>query len=468
MNKENAFQENNPSQEPGLKAREMAVQVLKEIEEKNAYANLAINKVLNRSSFPGVQRALLTELVYGTIQRLNTLDWVLSLFLSQPLGKFTPWIRSILRLGAYQILYLDRVPDSAAVDESVKLAKKFGHKGVAGLTNAVLRKVSSEKEQLPWPCKENEEEYLSLHYSYPPWIIRRWLSLLGFEDTEALCIAGNAVPPLTVRTNTLRISRQELKQKLLEEGVKARECHYTTEGLHLSLDGKLSGLKSFQEGLFQVQGESSMLVSTLLNPQPGEFILDLCSAPGGKTVHMAMLMQNQGKIMASDLYAQRLRLVNEAAERQGVSIIHTKRLDGRNIPSALKGSFDRALLDVPCSGLGVIRRKGDLKWKRVPEDITSLKLLQAELLKEAYSAIKPGGVLVYSACTLEPEETDQVIADFISEEKSSSPALLSPLLPQELQNAETGEGIVKLWPHKHDLDGFFIAKIRKNGQLPHG
>ncbi len=462
MNKEHA----NDLPGTDQQAREIALRVLKDLEEKQTYANLAMNKVLNRLSLSGVERALLTELVYGTTQRRNTLDWVLSLFLKQPLDKLTTWIRNILRLGVYQILFLDRVPEMAAVDESVKLAHKFGHKGVAGLTNAVLRKVSAEKNALPWPSKvEQPEEYLSIYHAYPLWMVQRWLSRLGFEETEALCRSGNEAPPLTVRTNTLRISKKELKKELIHEGVESRDCRYSPFGLYLSLKGNLTGLKSYQEGLFQVQGESSMLVSPLLNPQPGDYVLDACSAPGGKAVHMGMLMNNQGKIVASDLYAQRLKLVNDAAERQGVSIISTERFDGRNIPSHLKGQFDRVLLDVPCSGLGVIRRKSDLKWRREPKDIPALQSLQMELLRETYSALKPGGVLVYSACTLEPEETDQVIEWFLSKEQSARPALLSPLLPRELADAETEEGILKLWPHKTNLEGFFIAKIRKGANM---
>ncbi len=445
-------------------AREIALQVLKDLEEKQTYANLALSRVLNRVLLPGNERSLLTELVYGTIQRRNTLDWVLQQFLKHPLDKLTPWIRTILRLGVYQILYLDRIPDAAAVDESVKLAQRYGHRGVAGLTNAVLRKVSAGKESLPWPSRDTQpESYLSLYYSYPLWMVQRWLHRLGWDETEALCISGNKAPPLTVRTNTLRSSRKDLMHRLHQEDVASQECRYAPEGLHLQLAGNLSGLKSFQEGLFQVQGESSMLVSHLLNPQPGERVLDVCSAPGGKTVHMGLLMQNRGKIRASDLYPQRLKLVQEAAARQGVSIVRTEPLDGRQMPAHYHERFDRVLLDVPCSGLGVIRRKSDLKWKREPEDIVALQLLQKELLAAAYRALKPKGVLVYSACTLEPEETDQVVQAFLENEPSSEPALLAPLLPAGLVEAEKEAGIVRLWPHKDDLDGFFIAKIRKNG-----
>jgi 16S rRNA (cytosine967-C5)-methyltransferase len=453
---------NGTSNVPVLKARDAALEVLKEIEEKEAYLNLVLNRVLSRQSFPGAERSLLTELSYGVIQRLNTLDWVITLYLTHPLEKLTPWVRNILRLGAYQLLFLDRIPDSAAVDESVKLAYRYGHKGVAGLVNAVLRKISVAKESLPWPSREKDPElYLSLRYSYPLWMVRRWLKNMGIDETEAFCSAGNLAPPLTVRTNTLRLSRSELKKTLELEGIEAADCRYAAEGLELKLFERLVDLTSFREGLFQVQGEASMLVAPLLNPQPGESVLDLCSAPGGKTIHMASLMHNQGNIVAADLYPHRLKLVRDAARRQGIKIIHLEKLDGRSLPPDKKGAFQRVLLDVPCSGHGVIRRKGDLKWRRQPEDIASLSLLQLQLLKEAFKTLIPGGVLLYSACTIEPEETTEVIDRFLELETSAQPAILSPLLPEGLRSEEEIEGRIFLWPHKHNLDGFFLARIRK-------
>ncbi len=452
---------NRTSPLTAFKAREAALEILKEIEEKGVYLNLVLNRLLSRQSFPSAERTLLTELSYGVIQRLNTLDWVITLYLTHPLEKLTPWVRNILRLGAYQLLYLERVPDSAAVDESVKLAHRYGHKGVAGLVNAVLRKISASKETLPWPERDKDPGlYLSLRYSYPLWMVQRWLKNMGFAETEAFCAAGNLAPPLTVRVNTLRLSKNELKRTLAREGVEATDCRYAVDGLELKLSGRLTDLDGFREGLFQVQGEASMLAAPLLNPQPGETVLDLCSAPGGKTAHMAALMQNQGEIVATDLYPHRLKLVQETAKKYRINIIYPEKLDGRSLPPDKKGAFQRVLLDVPCSGHGVIRRKGDLKWRRKPEDIASLSMLQLQLLKEAFKALNPGGVLLYSACTIEPEETTNVIETFLAQEPSAQPAMLSPLLPAELRSEEI-QGRIFLWPHKHNLDGFFLARIRK-------
>lgn len=444
-------------------ARELALKVLQEVEEDQSYLNLSLTRFLNEFELSSEDRGLLTELTNGVVQRLNTLDWILSQYLSRPLEKLTPWVRNILRLGAYQILYLQRIPDSAAVDESVKLAHRYGHRGVAGLVNAVLRKVSSSKESLPLPAREEEPElYLSLQYSYPLWLVKRWKAHLGLEEAEELCRAGNERPPLTVRVNTLRCSRGELVEFLQGEGTAAEKCTFAADGVQLGLRGKLTALESFRRGLFQVQGESSMLVAPALSPQPGEKVLDLCSAPGGKTAHIAALMRNQGEIVATDLHAHRLRLVRSAMERLGIGIVNTEPLNGRQIPSEMRGIYDRVLLDVPCSGMGVIRRKADLKWRRSPEDISSLSQLQFELLKGAFQALRPGGVLLYSACTTEPEETKGVVEKFLEEEPAAWRSSFSSLLP-ELLLAEDEEGMVHLWPHKHGLDGFFLARLRKEG-----
>ncbi|NLL21721.1 MAG: 16S rRNA (cytosine(967)-C(5))-methyltransferase RsmB [Firmicutes bacterium] len=460
-----SFKKNNSSagdEKGDTNARSAALEALKEVEEREAYLNLVLNRILSGISLSDAERSLFTELAYGVMQRRNTLDWVLSLFLNRPMEKLTIWIRNILRMGVYQLLYLPRIPDSAAVDEAVKLAYRYGHRGVAGLVNAVLRKVSAEKGSLPWPSREeNPALYLSLRHSYPLWMVERWMENMGFEEAEAFCAAGNKVPPLTVRTNTLKLSKAELKKRLELEGVGAEDLVYAPEGLHLKLNKRLVELESFREGLFQVQGESSMLVAPLLNPQPGESVLDLCSAPGGKTVHLGILMQNRGNIVAADLYPQRLKLVQDAARRQGIDIINIEKLDGRSVNPDKEGAFQRVLVDVPCSGLGVIRRKGDLKWRRRPEDILSLAELQLQLLKGAFKYLCRGGVLLYSACTTEPEETTGVIEKFLAAEPSAKPVTLSPLLPEKLRGEEKREGMLYLWPHKHNLDGFFLARIRK-------
>ncbi len=444
-------------------ARSYALRILKEVEE-GAYANIALNRLLNKISPTEEERSFLTELCYGVLQRLNTLDWILSFYLTSPLEKLTPWIRNILRLGVFQLLYLERVPASAAVDEAVKLAMRFGHKGVAGLVNAVLRKVSQAREEIPWPSRSADPPlYLSLVYSFPLWIVRRWIRQMGLDEAEELCRANSIQPPLSIRSNTLKTTPHKLKALLEEEGVKADFCRFASEGLVLRLSKKLTDLNSFREGLFQVQGEASMLVAPLVNPKAGDRVLDLCSAPGGKTLHMAMLMGNEGEIVAGDLYPHRLRLLQRAMEQQGVKIVRVEKLDGRVISSGKYGLFDRVLLDVPCSGLGVVRRKGELKWRRKEQDIPMLAGLQADLLRNAFKALKPGGVLVYSACSTEPEETREIIFRFLEEEPSAGLALLEPLLPQELQLRGRPHARVH---HKILPAIIWILRSRSDGFIP--
>ncbi len=448
-------------------ARELALRLLKEVEEKESYINLALNRMLSKISLEGEERSFLTELTYGVVQRRNTLDWVISRYSRRPLEEMTAWIRNILRMGAYQLLYMERVPDSAAVDEAVKLSHRYGHKGVSGLVNAVLRKISYERENIPWPSRDTDPaRYLSLYYSYPLWMVERWIDNLGLEECEALCAAGNIPPPLTVRANTLKLDREELKKELLADGASVKECRYAPQGLQLRHQGRLIDLESFRKGHFQIQGEASMLVPPLLNPQPEESVLDLCAAPGGKTVHMAALMQNRGTIVAADLYQHRLRLIEAAARRQGAAIIGTEKIDGRCMPADRVGFFDRVLLDTPCSGLGVIRRKGDLKWRRRPEDIESLSQLQLDLLRGAFFALKEGGVMLYSACSVEPEETVQVMEKFLRQEPLARLSALSPFLPESFKDEEKEEGMLYLWPHRHGLDGFFLCRILKKGTRP--
>ena len=306
-------------------ARSAALEALKEVEEKEAYLNLVLNRILSGISLSDAERSLFTELAYGVMQRRNTLDWVLSHFLNRPMEKLTIWIRNILRMGAYQLLYLPRIPDSAAVDEAVKLAYRYGHRGVAGLVNAVLRKVSAARGSLPWPSREeNPALYLSLRHSYPLWMVERWMENMGFEEAEAFCAAGNQVPPLTVRTNTLRLSKAELKKRLELEGVGAEDLVYAPEGLHLKLNKRLVELESFREGLFQVQGNHRCSLRLCLIPSRG-----VCSGSRSAPEEdraSRYINAKPGNIVAADLYPQRLKLVQDAARRQGIDIINIEKL----------------------------------------------------------------------------------------------------------------------------------------------
>jgi len=448
-----------------LTARELALKVLKAVEEEGAYANLALNRVLEKYKPDKLDRAFATELAYGTLRSLNTVDWVLSHFVSKPLGAQTSTVRNILRLGVYQMMFMDRVPRSAACNESAEMARKYGHPGVVKFVNGVLRTVSCRLGELKFPgLDESPVEHISLLYSHPAWIVERWLEEFGLEDTLALSRADNEPAPNTVRTNTLKITRTELAQKLEKEGLAVSETVYAPEGLNIDGFYSLGSLAPFREGLFFVQDESSMLAARALSPQPGSFVIDACSAPGGKATHMAQLMENRGRILAVDLHVHKLKLIGENCSRLGISIVEGVAGDARQLPREYRGRADYVLVDVPCSGLGVLRRRPDARWRKGPEQLPAIVNLQAEILEGASRCLKPGGVMVYSTCTIAREENLSQIENFLSGHGEFELEDLSTLLPAELDAAGTiKKGYLQILPHLHGIDGFFIARMRKKG-----
>ncbi|AEF94146.1 sun protein [Desulfotomaculum nigrificans CO-1-SRB] len=446
-------------------ARDLALQVLKVVEEEGAYANLALNRYLELYQPGKLDRAFATEITYGVLRNLNTIDWVLAHFLKQPLAAQTVWVRNILRMGTYQIMFMPRVPDSAACNESVELAKKYGHTGAAKFVNGVLRNVARQQGELDFPDpQESPIDYISLKYSHPTWLVERWLKEFGFDQTVALCKANNHPAPNTIRTNTLKINRTDLKARLEFEGVETRVTKYAPEGLHLNGFLSYQSLPSFQEGLFQVQDESSMLVAHALNPASGARIIDVASAPGGKTTHLAQLMKDRGEIVAVDIHPHKLELIKENCQRLGINSIRTLLADARCLPAEYTNWADYVLVDAPCSGLGVLRRRPDARWRKDPSQLPGIVRLQREILESASTYLRPGGVLIYSTCTITREENIGVLEAFLADHPEFSLGDLRQFLPPGLAEEETAEnGFIQLLPHIHGMDGFFIARLRKKG-----
>jgi len=437
------------------------LKILYEINEKGAYSNIALNKYFSTEELRDIDRAFATELVYGTVKWKLTLDRVISAYSNIKMQKLSPWILNILRMGAYQLLYMNRVPPSAACNESVSLAGRYGHKASAGFVNAVLRNIARNGAGTAIPSKDADMTgYLSVSYSYPKWLVEKYTGLFGSEFTEALLAAGNGTPELTVRANTLKVSAAELLEKLKNEGLEAEQGKYADEAVVIKSTVSLARLDSFRAGLFQVQDESSMLPARVLAPEPGETVLDACSAPGGKTTHLAQMMHNTGKIVARDVFGHKLKLVEDNAARLGISIIHTELYDAALPDEENGGAFDRVLLDAPCTGLGIIRRKPDIKWARETKDINAIKELQKKLLHNAAMTVKPGGVLVYSTCTVLPEENEYMVKDFLSCHPEFAEDEIAPFLPARL--AQYAKGcMVQLFPNRDGIDGFFVARMRK-------
>lgn len=440
-----------------MDARQVALKIINDVNANGAYSNIALAKEINRHKLSDQDRRFITELVYGTIKAGETLDWILGHYSSRPLEKMSPIIRDILRMGAYQIFFLSKVPDSAACNQSVELAKKYGHAGTVKFVNAVLRNAARAPEKSEYPNQtENPALYLSLKYFHPKWLVTRWIARLGFDAAQALCAANNITPPLSIRTNTIKNSRTELADQLRQEGVVFDVSSRTPEGLVCREYPALGTLKSLRDGLFQVQDESSMMVAHVLDPQPGEVIIDACGAPGGKSTHIAALMENVGRVISTDIHEHKLALTLENAQRLGINIIETKALDAVHLGDVYPLQADRVLVDAPCSGLGVLRRKPDSRWRKTEATLKDLPALQMAILKSAANCVKPGGILVYSTCTTELEENQEIINQFLVDRPEFKLQTTGEFLP-----VKSGEQMVQFWPHTDGIDGFFIARLKR-------
>ena len=438
-----------------MSARDTALRVLSAGRTASAWADASLKAQLRRDGLTGADAALATRIVYGVLQNRALLDFYLGAYCSQKLSRLQPPLADILRIGAYQILFLDKVPDRAAVNESVELAKKNGRGAASGLVNAVLRKLSLNKAQLPAIPERDETQALSIRYSHPKWLVRRLLALLGREEAEAFLAADNAVAPLTVQVNTLRTTAAALTARLADAGVTAAAHPWVPDCLELPGSGDLTELDAFREGLFFVQDPAAKLVSLIAAPQKGGRVIDVCAAPGGKSFGAAVAMGDEGEILACDLHENKLKRIKEGAARLGLKSIQTFAADGTVFRPEWADSADTVLVDAPCSGLGIIRKKPDVRYKS-PDDLFTLTVAQAAILENAARYVRPGGVLLYSTCTILPEENGQVVDGFLAEHPDFSRETFA--LP-----APVGEqpGELTLWPHRHGTDGFYICRLRR-------
>ncbi|MDQ7094766.1 16S rRNA (cytosine(967)-C(5))-methyltransferase RsmB [Desulfosporosinus sp. PR] len=444
-------------------SRETAVHILTRVEVEGAYANLLLQKTIAGLPDPR-ERQFVTLLVNGVLKHKLTLDYALRLHLSKPMSALPHEVRAILRIGAFQLLYVDKVPPAVAVHESVELTKPFPK--FTGLVNVVLRKVLTKGWEISWPDPRREAvRYLSVRYSHPEWMIQRWLKRWGRDETEALCQANNAPAQTWIRANTLKISRGDLAEQLSREGVGVELGTRVPESLKIQNFGAIERLESFQAGFFTVQDESSQLVAHVVAPQPGQRVLDACSAPGGKTTHLAQMMCNEGTILAFDVHAHKLELIDQLARRLGITCIKTQLGDARELPEIKPYSQQRVLVDAPCSGLGVLRRRADLRWQKTEQGLQELPALQLAILERAASCVEVGGSLIYSTCTIEPEENFELVKKFRSAHPEFELVNLADDLPFKLEDArdlqQAAKGMLQLLPQRHGTDGFFLAKFRR-------
>jgi 16S rRNA (cytosine967-C5)-methyltransferase len=424
----------------------------------DAFADLALDAELSARRVSPRDAALATEIAYGTLRWQRYLDWILTAHTRRRLDALDPRVLVILRMTAYQLVFLERIPAFAAVSDAVSLAGIHAQPGVAGFVNAVLRSFSRRgaREREPAPPADPIEA-LAIRLSFPTWLATRWVERYGVDEATALMRAMNERPPITVRANTLRLTREALAQRLTtEDGLTVAATRYAPEGLVVEHGGAPAFWQAFADGACAVQDEASMLVTHLLEPSPGETIADACAAPGTKTTHLGQLMENRGRIVAFDPQPARLARVGEAAARLGVGIVETRGGTVEALAGEFTGACDGVLVDAPCSNLGVLRRNPDVKWRRGADDVASSATQQREILAAAAGMVKPGGRLVYATCSLEPAENEIVAqtfatarADFVVDPPSTFP------LPLDR------DGILRCRPHRHGTDGFTAIRFRR-------
>ena len=437
-----------------MNAREIAYKVLLDVEKNKNYSNMSINKHFKDVRLSNQDRGLATEIIYGVIENKYYIDYMIDKLSKVKTNKMEIYVKTLLRMGIYQIMFLNSISDYAAVNETVNLAKKKNSK-ISGFINGILRNVIRQKETIGDIKTKDDVDYLSIKYSYDKWMIRNWMIHFGKEFTEELLEANNERPSIYLRTNTLKITRDELIKKLEEQNIKASKVNVVDEAIKVEHLKDIENNILYKEGLFTVQDISSMLVGKVMNPKENSLVLDVCSAPGGKSTHLATLMKNTGQVVSRDIYDHKLKLINASCKRLGLKNVDVQEYDGMKLDNDSIGKFDYVLADVPCSGLGIIRRKPEIKYKE-KEEFRDLPPIQKKILENASKYVKVGGTLIYSTCTIQDSENIDVVKEFLEKNKNFE---LVPIeeVRVDLDNQE--KGFMKIYPNVHDMDGFFISKL---------
>ena len=483
--------------------RQIAFLALREVHRRGAFADVALDRTFRNSQLTDLDRRLVTELVYGSVRRMRAIDFIIDKLATKKSSQQPPELRTILHLGLYQLQYLNNIPPSAAVNTTVQLAKENGFSGLSSFVNGLLRQyirltlveqasclsindsrqdacstqeqtindsrqdACSTQEQnhhkiaiyeLPLKLPENLVQRLGILHSFPDWIVEMWIEQLGETETEQLCQWFNQSPTIDLRINPLKSTIAEIETAFKSQNISVSRIPHLPQALRLNgSSGAIQNLPGYSEGWWTIQDSSAQLVTHLLDPQPGETIIDVCAAPGGKTTHIAELIQDTGTIYACDKTANRLKRLKENADRLQIKSIQIHTGDSRQFPEFIDLA-DRVLLDAPCSGLGTLHRRADARWHHTPENIQAQSQLQSELLANAATFVKSGGVLVYATCTIHPLENETVIRSFLANNphwQIEPPTIDLPVKPSP-------EGWVKVWPHRNQMDGFFMVRLKRD------
>jgi 16S rRNA (cytosine967-C5)-methyltransferase len=432
------------------------------VEEQDAFAEPLLDTALSHARLMNIRdRSLITQVVYGTLRMRGHMDWIIGHLYKGDYLSMDVSIKNIMRTGLYQLLFTDRIPDFAVVDEAVEITKKM-HPAGSGLVNAILRNAIRKKGTIAYPdMKKDPAHHISVLHSHPLWMVKKWIEILGVEETALLCKANNEIPLAVLRVNTIKTTREKLIDECSRQGMDVKVTVFSPDGMILSHPAMpIRETAFYSAGHIQVQDEASQLISRLVDPKPGENVLDVCSGTGGKTTHLAALMNNRGRITAFDISEKKIADLKKNAERLGVINIDTKTGDARKMQEeAIYGSFDRILVDAPCTGLGTLRRNPEIKWRTKEEDPKKFSALQKTILASAAQYLRKGGFLIYSTCTITSDENEEVIDDFIVHHKD----FICVHPPDAINSFLIGDmGYFKSYPHKHGTDGFFGAVLVKN------
>jgi 16S rRNA (cytosine967-C5)-methyltransferase len=440
--------------------RHLAVDILNQVHASQVFASPLINDCLDTNALSGTPDGrLLTHLVYGVLRLRGHLDWILSKLYRGDFEKLGDSIKNVLRLGLYQLKFSDRLPAFAVVNEAVKTAKIIQPEKSA-LVNAVLRNYLRRGDKIPFPSlKQNPVEHIAAFHSHPLWLVKKWINIFGIKETMSLCSADNELPPLTLRVNTMKISRDEIEQKLTLAGSEPAKTKFSPDGLILNTSANpIQKTDFFENGFLRIQDEAAQMISYLINPNGEESILDACAGSGGKATHLAAILNNEGEIIAVDRSQERIAELKQESARLGINIIETQTGDlSVSLPDSFTGKFDHVLVDAPCSGLGTLRRNPEIKWRTAEKDLRNFAAAQKIILQNASAAVKKGGRLIYCTCSLLPEENENIVDDFLKHNADFSLCQLSASINRQLVDSR---GFFHTYPHKHNMDGFFAAILK--------